>query len=345
MKRILLITVRSDEGGGPKHVGQILEHLQGDFEFYTASPYDPPYYEIYSQKSVGHFFLPHRKASLMKAFDLLFWCRDNRIDFVHTHGRGAAFYGFFLGLLGVKTTHTFHGVHKRFGFINKIIQFLERFVYIFCSNLIFVSESEKQQAEECGFVSFQKSAVIPNGVDVDRIESEYSSISTEEARAQFHLPKGVRIIGTLSRLDPHKQNDQLILAMKDLPGDYHLAIAGDGEQKIELEKIIEKYGLKGKISLLGNIDSPITFLKAIDIYASFSKGEGHPYSVLEAMACNKPILLSNVSGHSDMLCEEHLFNTESELIEKLSMSVDNTSLPKVYKVSETTRKIKELYSD
>ena len=98
--------------------------------------------------------------------------------------------------------------------------------------------------------------------------------------------------------------------------------------------------LKKKVTLLGNIDSPITFLKAIDIYTSFSKGEGSPYSVLEAMACNKPILLSNVLGHSNMLCEDHLFKTRSELIEKLSMNIDNTSLPKIYKISETTRKLR-----
>ena len=193
MKRILLITVRSDEGGGPKHVAQILEHLSGEFEFYTASPTI-----LHTMRSIAKnllvtfFYLIEKQVSLRHS--TFFWCRDNRIDFLHTHGRGAAFYGFFLGLLGIKTTHTFHGVHKRFGLVNKIVQFLERLVYIFCSNLIFVSESEKQQAEECGFISFQNLSVIPNGVNVYSIESEYSSISSEEARAKFHLPRGLKLL-------------------------------------------------------------------------------------------------------------------------------------------------------
>ena len=40
---ILLITVRADFGGGPRHVHQLIEELPSDFNIYVAFPQGKPY--------------------------------------------------------------------------------------------------------------------------------------------------------------------------------------------------------------------------------------------------------------------------------------------------------------
>ena len=97
-KKILLITVRADTGGGPKHVYDILEGLQNDFDFFIAAPDNERYSNDYKALAKEFLPIPHRKFSLTTLLEIYLFCRKHNIQIIHSHGFGAGLYSRLLGI-------------------------------------------------------------------------------------------------------------------------------------------------------------------------------------------------------------------------------------------------------
>lgn len=277
-RNILYITLRSDLGGGPKHLYDLCNHLE-NVNIYIACPNDPPYFQLYKLIAKKIFVLPHRKFSIIKLFMLIQFIKDNGVSIIHSHGRGAGIYSRIISLWGVKVIHTFHGAHHTSLFEKLMKKTIDR--------CIAVSESEKLNAAKLKLCSKNNISVIPNSINVQKFKNIKSP--------------NLKIIGIISRLDPHKNNVEIIRFMRELP-DYKLLIAGDGEEMEYLKKIANP-----NVVFLGFVDDIVNFLSKIDIYVSSSLGEGMPYSALEAIAAGKKILLSDVVGHKDLVDKENLY--------------------------------------
>lgn len=292
MKKILLITSRSDTGGGPRHVLELANYLKSkDEKVFIASPDDTPYGNKFINEFEGHFFIPHRSFSFTHLILLINFIRKNKISLIHSHGKGAGIYSRALGIIGLPIIHTFHGLHFPHGLKGHLFILIEKILSFFTKTYICVSTSEKDRAQTLGLPK-SKLQIRANGMDFDKFKPNDSK---------------EKILGTLSRLDPHKNNTYLIDLMIHLPKEYSLKIAGDGEERADLENKIVALNLKERVTLLGEVSDPNEFLSQISIYVSASKGEGLPYAILEAIACKKPIVASNVIGHQDLLPEECLF--------------------------------------
>ena len=285
-KKVLHISVRSDSGGGPKHLYDLIKNTKTSLP-YTAAPIDPPYHSKIKTYSLKKIDIPHRKFSLLSFFTILNFCRVNSINIVHSHGRGAGIYSRLLKLFGFNIIHTFHGVHQPKDFKEKIYLKIEQTLSLLTDHFIFVSVSEKRAAISLKLTRTINCSIIQNGIDLKLFKD---------------MKKGpARTFGTISRLDPHKNNVELIEFMRGLPS-YQLYIAGDGEEYESLSKICPK-----NVHLMGEVTNIYHFLEKFSIYVSASKGEGLPYSILEALAANKQILASRVSGHIDILKDENLY--------------------------------------
>ncbi|MCG8570243.1 MAG: glycosyltransferase [Spirochaetes bacterium] len=84
-----------------------------------------------------------------------------------------------------------------------------------------------------------------------------------------------------------------------------LIYVGDGEDKPKLLSIIKKYDMLGSVFISG-FQSPekvATYLNAADLFVVGSYKEGWSLSMLEALACGKPIVSTYVSGVKEMICE------------------------------------------
>ncbi|MCO4795467.1 MAG: glycosyltransferase family 4 protein [Bacteriovoracaceae bacterium] len=300
MINILLITVRSDTGGGPKHVFDLVRTLKRKYQnnqITIASPLSEPYGPKFKNLADKHIEIPHRKFCFFKFFFLLIYCKDKNINLVHSHGRGAGYYSRLLGLFGIKVIHTFHGAHFEKTTIGKLKVFLDRVLKVASNKLINVSHDEYKTSLSMGLTDETRACVIPNGIDHIQIKKEYDQQDKVQSRKQFNLPEDATIWGTLSRLTYQKGID-LFLNFK-LPKNTIFAIAGEGEDQEKLKKAIPN-DLKDRIIFLGNISEPIKFLSALDGYFSSARWEGLPLSVLEAMSCELPCLLSRVDGHREL---------------------------------------------
>ncbi len=115
--------------------------------------------------------------------------------------------------------------------------------------------------------------------------------------------RGGRSFVAVSRLVLGKGLDELvgafILHLKTSPDDF-LIIVGDGDQRSMLETMTA--GIK-QIRFLGKLSRKEVFetLIAADFFCLFSHFEGLSLAVQEAMACARPILLSNVGGMKELV--------------------------------------------
>ncbi len=73
----------------------------------------------------------------------------------------------------------------------------------------------------------------------------------------------------------------------------------------------------------GYVDNPTDYVRAADLYVSPSKKEGLPFNVIEALGAAKPIIVTNIRGHRDLITDTEtgfLFDKDSpeELLVKIN---------------------------
>lgn len=296
MTKILYITVRSDHGGGPNHILQLIKGLSSTFEIYIACPKDEPYFAIFSGYAEC-IEIPHRKFSIYRLLSLYKLVNEKKIDIIHSHGKGAGLYSRILGALCRKpVVHAFHGLHHAH------MNFVSRFAYLCVERglgrltriFINVSESERASCMKANLYEKSNSTVIPNGVVVPAFRQRPCRDG-----AEFKLI-------TVSRLSYIKGNDVLLDVVKSLTlltRNFKLRIVGDGEDRERLEKKARMLGIQDNVAFLGFRKDVPELLEEADLFLSSSRGEGMPIAVLEAMARGLPVVASDVIGNRDAVMD------------------------------------------
>jgi glycosyltransferase involved in cell wall biosynthesis len=111
----------------------------------------------------------------------------------------------------------------------------------------------------------------------------------------------------MGRLSAEKGFDLLIRAVsrRIAAGDrLRLVIAGEGDERESLERLIGDLGMRDHIRLIGFCEDVIRFYEAIDLFVLSSLREGLPNVLLEAMAIGVPILSTRVAGVPRLICHD-----------------------------------------
>lgn len=112
-------------------------------------------------------------------------------------------------------------------------------------------------------------------------------------------------LGTLSRLVPQKGLDiflQSILLLQQRGGDFNVVIGGDGQQRIELEKLVQKLSLRN-VEFIGWVKDKDQFFDKIDIFCLPSLIEPFGIVTLEAMMHSTPIIATKSAGPSQNISD------------------------------------------
>lgn len=318
--RLLFITVRSDFGGGPRHVNQLIELLPSTCSVYMAYPSrGEPYGKSWenNKRIKDTCFIPFRRFSLKALFELRRFVIRNNIHIVHSHGNGAGIYSRLLKIIypQIKVIHTFHGISDNYSSNIKglMSHFIGRILSPFADKYIAVSYGEKQLAIKRKFSKVTNIQVIYNGIE---------DIGGE-AKLEMHYP--IRIV-TLSRFDYQKNMESLYriaLHCRDLP--IKFIWIGDGKDKQYLELLSKQNN--ANIEFVGFSNVPMKYLKKSDWYMSTSRSEGLPYALIEAASVGLPIIASNVKGNNEVTIDGYngfLFRTEEQAIEILERLVNKS---------------------
>lgn len=138
---------------------------------------------------------------------------------------------------------------------------------------------------------------IYNFIDIKQVER----LACQEVEMQ----KKRFLFITIGRLDAGKNHALLIEALKRCRCDAELWIIGDGVLMDNLELRIEHLGLRGKVKLLGKQKNPYKYLANADCFVFGSNHEGFPNVLLEALACDLPVISTDCkSGPREILAPQ-----------------------------------------
>jgi glycosyltransferase involved in cell wall biosynthesis len=142
-----------------------------------------------------------------------------------------------------------------------------------------------------------------NGANPDRVWTMYNGVVPDEFPLPLRGPD-VPTVVYMGRIDPLKDLHTLIgafqLVREKVPR-ARLRIfggvpAGNEEYAASCERLISELDLTGAATMEGRVDSPIEAYHAGWVVALTSISEGFPYTVVEAMACGRAVVCTDVGG-------------------------------------------------
>ena len=235
------------------------------------------------------FFRILRAALLKKRYDIIH---------VHTPHAGVLLLltllltGLYKNLIP-STVHTVQNSFENFKLRNQLL-FIPSFAFfrymVFCSYASYESFPAFFK-----WLAGHRMRVVQNAVDLERIdrfiENKPLSQNDDFMIATVGL---IEIKNPLTVLDAFYQSDGHT---------GKLVFLGEGIMRSKLSQRIAHLGLQKQVELKGMVprDQVFQYFSRADLFVSASRGEGLPVAVMEAMACRRPVVLSDIAPHREIV--------------------------------------------
>lgn len=231
--------------------------------------------------------------------------KKEKYDIIHVHTPIASFYTRLLKIFfnDVRMIYTVHGFHfyKGSSKISWIIfGNIEKLFSKLTDTLITINNEDFEVAKTFKCNDVRKI----NGVGVDF--SEFKTMD-KETKIKLRESVGVEIDDfVLIMVGEHNKNKnqiQLIKAIEDIEKinpKIKAILIGDGELLEENKRYISDNNIKN-VKVLGFRKDVNEMINISDVLISMSYREGLPKNVIEAMACSKPLILTDIRGNRDLV--------------------------------------------
>ena len=146
--------------------------------------------------------------------------------------------------------------------------------------------------------------VIPNALPLDEIDA-----AEPAAPPGLALSPEDRLVLFAGRFGPEKNIAGLLAALRTVVQRPHTkaVLCGTGELRARVALEIAGAGLGDRILLPGYVDTLWPLMKRADVVVSVGFFEGRPNTVIEAMACGRPLVVSDIPAHREILDERAAF--------------------------------------
>ncbi|MEO6666731.1 MAG: glycosyltransferase [Nitrospiria bacterium] len=144
----------------------------------------------------------------------------------------------------------------------------------------------------------ERVTVVHNGISLPESRHEVGVTRPRDGAARpFHL-------GTVGRMVPVKDYSLFLDIAADIrnkTGNVRFSILGDGPLKPVLRDKAKALKLDDAVEFVEPCSDPWPYYRSLDVYLNCSRHEGLPMSVLEAMACGKPVVAAAVGGIPEVI--------------------------------------------
>ena len=310
-KKVLYTITKGNFGGAQKYVYDLATSLSKDkYEVVVACGEGETLKEKLEEKGIRVIKLAssQRDISISKDiktfFDIWKMIRQERPDILHTNSSKIGGLGSLAGRLTqtpriIFTAHGWAFNEERSLTAKFFILFLHWVTIILSHQTIAVSGKTKESISWMPFIS-QKIKIIHNGIgDFEKMEK----VTAKEMLTKDHTEK--IIIYSISELHQNKGIDVGIKGISLLPEEIKkkalYCVAGEGEEKENLEKLVKELNLEKQVKLLGFLNNAKNILSGADIFLFPSRTENLPLAVLEAGLSELPIIATSVGGVPEII--------------------------------------------
>lgn len=195
------------------------------------------------------------------------------------------------------------------GFWSAPWQWTERILWRLSVRIVSNSKAAAREAETLLHIPASRLVVIPNGVDLERF---HPGMDWRAPRAEFGLSPSDLVFGMIARYSPVKDHATLLTAVAQMensgywPAFAKLILIGGttfADARKEVDDRIREFGLEGTVLPMGVMAEVERAYAALDWLILSSRFEGFPNSVLEAMACGKPVIVSDAANAERIVVE------------------------------------------
>ncbi len=336
-RKILLLFYEPYKSGITRHILSILRVFQGeDIEFRVLVSSDDSRIPKALKEVLPHHQLTMVPRSRFFSITGLLTARkiisEHDIEQIHIHNLQSALWGyastFFTACSTVIFTPHVDMVNgdSTAGWISGFFKILSPFT----TSFVAVSPSQKRRFSSRNIAPEKKIKYISNHIDGEEISSAiHSPISTA---TDLTLPPATVLLLQVGRLDRQKNPSFLLRVIEKVvkrENKCHFLLLGDGPLRKTIQEQIEEYKLSRHISLHPYRQDIFHLLNKADIVTSTSLWEGLPYSLLEAAFLKKPIVATDIPGHTDLIADDRsgfLASTEQEFADKLCLLIQSGKL-------------------
>ena len=200
---------------------------------------------------------------------------------------------------------------------NPLLRIMDKYIYSKYDKIVCVSPLAEKKLKDHLRSNNDKTLTIKNGIDLFRIKNAKQSDTLEGGEikimmvARFHYPK---------------DHLTLIKSLLYLSEKIHLYFAGEGDLLEKCKLFTKSLSLQDRVHFLGFRNDIPSLLKTASIIVISSAYEGLSLASIEAMACGKPFIASDVEGLREIVEGAGVlfkFGDEKDLASKIQVLLDD----------------------
>jgi glycosyltransferase involved in cell wall biosynthesis len=160
----------------------------------------------------------------------------------------------------------------------------------------FVSKANLRLAEKQIGCELPNAEVIRNPFNVD--------VNTSPPWPPLDKDSEVRFACVARLHPPSKGQDLLLEALADpiwMDRRWHLTLYGDGPMRDVIGRLVQRFNLGHRVTLAGFVSRVEDIWAANHALILPSRFEGLPLAMVEAMVCKRPVIATDVAGHSEII--------------------------------------------
>ncbi len=296
MMRVLNISSEDSWRGGEQQIAYLISGAN-DVDHYVYCRENSPFEEHCRESGIsfrsGSF---HPLMLLNSASRVRKYCEDKSIDLVHCHTGKAHLLAYFALLTGLKTPVV---ASRRIATPPSDFVFTRmRYDHPGVRRIICVSEDIQKTMEEY-LRSPEKALTIHSGIDAEKFQKPSFDLHT-----RLGIAKSRQIAGTIAALTEEKDLDTFLEAARIVLNegfDVHFIIVGEGDLREQLIRKTTELSLETHVTFTGYVDNPLDYLQQFDLFLLTSRNEGLGTSILDAFACNVPVIASRTGGIPELV--------------------------------------------
>ncbi|MBL7072745.1 MAG: glycosyltransferase family 4 protein [Candidatus Omnitrophica bacterium] len=248
-------------------------------------------------------------VNLKAIFALCRLIKKEKFDIVHVHSPLAAMLGRVAAKMAdapviIYTAHGFYFHENMTPWKRRVVIWIEKILTRVCTDILLLQSAEDRETAIREGISLSQNAVwISNGVDINKFIPEEPDAQLRES---FGIKKEDKVVVFAGRIVREKGIEELVKAIavvKEHVPSVKFLIVGDtlgsdrdADGKEIIKRLIAENNLKENIIFAGLRDDMPQVYSLMDVFVLPSFREGMPRSILEAMACRKPVVATDIRG-------------------------------------------------